>query len=700
MVGKTPSITLPEGKKDCEEALKGLLATSEPLQASKTVSWWVTYWYLRGVRDFVSMNYTTGEVKIAYHDKTGHLNFRYEEVLQKVQTELGRLLGIDNRPKANRKQHSLDSVRKTSAAQVLLDSIITATSATEAKLDILIPLLLYGTVGLTSWTPKKKGKADEGPAMPYLQVVAPWELLPIPAEPLCASELKGMHRKRWVTTDWLKEMGIEVEITPDMDVRRSKVGAAPSIDSRPNANSPAPVSLSRVTSASDNDKTTKTYVKLLETWIRSESGHLARYVTSVSGKIVNDLKEEDLVDEETGNLPPFPVAVIKYFDVGGFYGRAFVEPLISVNQEVETMLQALFVNVQELDLLGFLAIPTNSGLDETDFEVTGRPKVVRYEVDYAAPEQKPFTLGPSNAGTLPWKVAEVGIGLMDRLSGHSELLKGDAPGRVDSASALGFMFETSNIPIGGPSTSIALAFGKVFSSMLWQARKNWDAEYALHLTALDNSMAGINVDPATGGVSLDKKGIPDPEDVDITVMSVFPASPEQQKSELKEMLKLGIIDPRDFRIQARRQGLGMPVGNEIEWAAYQRAVLENLVLFGDGEEPGEIQTTDMDPHDIHLWTLDAFMQRPEFRMASEAIRRAFRAHRMAHMEGKGTYPGEMGYPEDEAEIADGGGVPQSGGMPGMPPEIAEMMQSMGGGDEAAAAQMMGGGGPPSEGPPA
>ena len=75
----------------------------------------------------------------------------------------------------------------------------------------------------------------------------------------------------------------------------------------------------------------------------------------------------------------------------------------------------------------------------------------------------------------------------------------------------------------------------------------------------------------------------------------------------------------------------------------------NLVLFNDGQTAGQITVTDRDMHAVHLMVLDAFMARPEFFLASEAVRTAFVKHREEHLAGMGAFPNEMPYAEEGAE---------------------------------------------------
>ena len=144
-------------------------------------------------------------------------------------------------------------------------------------------------------------------------------------------------------------------------------------------------------------------------------------------------------------------------------------------------------------------------------------------------------------------------------------------------------------------------------------------------------------------------------------------SKEQQKMELKESLDGGRITLTEYNIMARKQSLDLPVGNEQEWQNYRRAMLENIMLFGDGEKPGEVTVDGKDMHHIHLLVLNPFMARPEFFLASPEVRIQFGEHHAEHMAGLGVTPEGLPIMDEAAEQsvmqmegqAGGGG----GGMP-------------------------------------
>jgi len=258
-------------------------------------------------------------------------------------------------------------------------------------------------------------------------------------------------------------------------------------------------------------------------------------------------------------------------------------------------------------------------------------------------------------------------GLNDRIANQpTEMLGGGAPGRVDSSAGLGFLYEVSSIPLTPTAKNVADAVAGVYRSMLGIIKDMWSDQKVVSVSNLDDSLAGIVLDAGTGTLSLSKNAIPEPDEISLTVASEVPVSKEQQKAELKEAFADKRITLDEFNFAVRKKGLDIPVGGEVEWQNYRRAMYENIILFGDGETPGKVIITERDLHRIHLQVLDAFMARPEFYAASQQVREAFVQHRDEHYMGMGNYPDQLPMPEEIAEASMAGPQGMAPGAEPMP----------------------------------
>jgi hypothetical protein len=205
----------------------------------------------------------------------------------------------------------------------------------------------------------------------------------------------------------------------------------------------------------------------------------------------------------------------------------------------------------------------------------------------------------------------------------------------------------------------------VYRSLLRILKDTWTDQKVVDVSSLDDSLAGIVLDAEAGTLSLSQNAIPMPEEVTITIASEVPISRAMQKAELKEALKEGRITQDEFNWTVRKQGLDIPVGDEIGWQNYRRAMLENILLFGDGDRPGKVIVSPNDLHRIHVQVLQAFMARPEFFSSAGAVRDAFDEHLQEHKGQMGVFPDALPYPEDIA-----------GAMMGQPPQGGQMPPAM------------------------
>jgi hypothetical protein len=380
-----------------------------------------------------------------------------------------------------------------------------------------------------------------------------------------------------------------------------------------------------------------------EVWTKTPDKYWDEYILYAGGKIISRVSH-------AGEKRQFPPQALSDVDVCNFWGKAYVDTLIPLNEEMEDAIARSFQNVKDMDLYGILMQPTTTGANLRIIRGKDGVKQAAYEPDPVAPDHKPFNIAPANTGTLPVEMTKLGADLQSRVANQPRaLMGGDAPGRVDSSSGLGFLYETSNVPISPTAKVLAEGFTNCYRAILDEARLKWPDSKVIDLTHLDDAVAGIQIDPTTGKLNLTENSIPHPDEIIVSVASAVPRSKEQRKMEVKEALEKQIITLTEYNIAVRKEALDLPVGNEIEWQNYRRAILENLLLFNDGKTPGQVTYNERDLHEVHLMVLDAFMARPEFYLASPQVRTKFVQHRREHMAGTGAYPEGLGYPEENAE---------------------------------------------------
>ena len=636
-----------------------LIAKGKSRRNPVATNWLINHYYMMGLRNFTNINYGAGSLNVSYMDESGVLKFKYEEILAKYQAQLGRLLSINLAPAVSRKGVSLDGLRKASTAQVVLDTAFPEDKVKKLGLNLFPPLLRYGTVGLGLWV---DGEDSVG-----IDTIMPWELIPIPVDISTPSDVRGIARVRWVPTSWVQNLAI----TPSKNSKAYKgmndfkvpVGDLPP-DVRNSFQGEASMSygwggffLRESDSQVDrqwkggNSKVDKTHmdvVQLTEVWLETSDSYLSEYLVFVGTDAFKQLYRKN----HSTRKYHMPVRIARDTVVGGFWGRSFVDQLIPLNQEIEYALSSVFQAVADFDLYGLMMWPTTIGTPPEAQRGRDGIKYIRYEQDYTAANEKPFAIQPTKMQKPQIDAVQMASTLMDKISNQpGDIMRGDAPGRVDSASALGFLHETSGIPLSPTAKNTAEAVSGIYRAMLGVVGDLWRTGKVIDVTMLDDSLAGIVLDSETGQLSLGENSIPSPDEIILNVASEVPISKEQQKLELKEALKEQRITLNEYNFKIRKQGLNLPVGDEVSWQNYRRAMLENIILFGDGETNKAVTYSPQDMHLVHKDVMESFMARPEFYAASIKIQDDFKAHLEMHVvDGLGGLPEGMPQPDEAAEL--------------------------------------------------
>lgn len=638
-------LILPKDNGQCAEVLVRVIDAAERERSIHAVDWFLCHHYLNGARDFTGADYLRGTLDVNWVNQEGFLKFRYEDLVSKFQTELGRLMRMDLSPDVGRRNVGIEDMRNATVAQIALNEAMPAVAVENLKAQILPPLLKYGLVGLAEWV---------GPTTAGIDVIMPWELASIPPRPLEGAEIRGLARIRKVPLEWIKALPILVGTRHDWTQVAVEVSDAGTV-SQPGGDRfstftgsintsalgrPGPEQMGGMTGKKDQTKID--VAKLVEVWTYKDDGHLKEYILLAGGKILYRKSYDDV------RVWP-PIQVITAIPTAGLYCRSFVSINMPMNREIEYTMGQLLQNVQDMDAYGILAIPTTLGINTEAMRAADGSKRLLYAPDYTAPEAKPFSIPPANSGPMPINALKAAVELGDKIANQpAELLSGGVPGRVDSDAAIGTLHEMSTIPLTPTVVSVAQGVAKAYAALLGLLPMAWPTGKMVEIAMLDDAMAGISIDVSSGTTRLGAGGnsLPGPDDVRIGIRSMYPVSKERQKAELRQSLADGVVDKLDFIVTVRRLNLDIPVGGEQEWQNWRRAVLNDIVLFGDGITPGEVTVNEFDLHEVHLRVLLNFVARPEYYAASEPVRKKFTDLIRARRGAMGQYPDQLPYPEE------------------------------------------------------
>lgn len=627
----------------------------------RRVEWYVNYWYLQGVRKFYVESWKTGSVRKGYETSEGKYVFKLEEVLDAYARELGHIMKINTLPFCEPKTKlSLDAMRDAAMAQVYLDNIVAPLKNEEIKRSVAENACLYGTCGLTSYSTLDATLHSDT----LIETVPAWQLCPVPVRGMRLEDGRAKVRFRKVPYNRLREEQADVLKFPSKDSAKNadarlqlqwvRIGdkaddedisgeGGVAIGSRP------PDDSDRLWST-DGDSDSEPFVELIEYWEPDAMGRLVRTCTVLGRYTARDNTFETI---EPKKRPRDPMGIIRHTPTGGFYARPYITPLVFLNSEWEAMLARQFKNVKQQSTLPITLLPANQGIQREHLIGSEDPKVVFFERDYTGEKLQVEQIQPVNSGDIPGRTAAMAGQLMDRKSQNSPMLRGEMPGRADSAPALGMLYETMNISKNTLLSSIDAAYSQVYEAILSQGPSLLPFKDRLFLTTVDDNIAGLVIDQATSSIKLDTKSvIPSPDDVSVRIKERAPKPTEARKQELMLGLKMGVIDKYEAIWINYIEGLGLPWGNEEIIDGIKACMWRNIIQFGDGIVPQDLSpgiNELVDDHRLQINRMLKFMKRPTFLLgASQAVRDAFEMRLEDHQAAIGQFhdnlvtPGEAG----------------------------------------------------------
>ena len=662
-------IALPTDRATLAQAVKSMFVRGDAIRRTRLPEWIINAAFLQGVRDFNAIDYTTGQVRYRYVNQNGKLRFRNEEILRDLQVEMGRFLGIDVRPSVKMLGWGLDRLRAAAVGQVILDHAASEAVLSRIRVPFMESLLVYGCCGISGWVQNAGALSGRS----TLEVVPPWELMPIPYNASSPATAQGLIRTRMVPLEAIRRSELLGEklkgkTNQDLEVREVEWGEMETASG--SMGSPAGDVLGTIAggyhasmgevfddaAAAGKHKEGKEVVRLIEVWLHGPEGKVTRYIVMV-GKVI--LRDDDF--EKDGMTVYLPIGMARYYQ-HGFWGRSYAGPLVPFTSETEKALEAVFQGLRDMDAMGIMGLPMSLGLTPKTFRIGGKPRRFFYQVDPLDRMIQPLHFAPKPIGPFAKHGMDITREFTSKVAGQSPLLSGEAPGRADSAAAFGFLLETSNVGIEAPGNSIADAWTMVYTAMLAASKFRLTKQDLTRVLTLDTMPVGVVLDK-TGKFAIDKNPIPDPETVSINIKSRTPPSKAQRAMQLREMLITQIITPEQYRLVVYREGLDLPVANEAEYQAWRKARLNIRTLFNDGKTPAAdlvAVDTEADIIQIHLDELQAFMASPEYSLASAAVKDAFLAFKDQFLAAIAKFPGPMPTPDEVADM----GPPGPSGPPG------------------------------------
>lgn len=699
-------LALPKDRKELAECLKSALTDSRMVRNQASVEWQIAHAYLRGERGFWVYNQKLGDVRIGFENDQSEWEFRHEQILREYRTEFGRLMKMDLNPTVKGVGFGLSALRRGAMGQATVDYMKGGVGMEAVKSRFVQALLIFGTAGLNHY----RGDGRTIAQRTCVEVVSPFEILGVPARTVTLEDVRAWVRERWVTLEWLLERrkgrgdeeGLALGDSEErLGVQEQPFGVFPALGGVRMGSSSQGLSLMGVWEKRWRQNVSKARTQsggglkkskdknqkwvLLEEWfLLGDKQDVVRSILKAGDVIAGDIDfleegaEEEALEGEEGaeameaQPVPLPLGVGRYTPTGTVYGRGFVGQQMSQNAETEALLSSVYQNVRDMDHFGLTVVRASSGIRLSDVKKPERRKVLVAETDPVYPQADPVQhFAPFNSGDFPGKVAQMAMQSQRELSGQGEMYQAGTPGRVDSAAALGFLYETGNVGMVATGSEMAEAFVTLYKSMLRAAKNEARDSFVFPLPDVDERFIGLALEmgPKGAEVRVGKNPVPDLWDVVVDVRDRSPVSRERRRQEALQMLEIGLMDPVQFEILNFKEQFEFPIHSQVNWETYRRTVFQAILLFGDGETPGEYRINEKaDRPDVMLPILERVMVSLEFFYANAAVRAAFEQWKddLLGVSGR-RVPEALPPPDVMGEVlkAAGAGKPGGPGMGGM-----------------------------------
>jgi hypothetical protein len=612
---------LPKDPQKLCRILDNHVQREETRMAYRRLTWLVAWYYINGARRFDVFNPETGALNAHFVDTEGNMEFQSGELLSVTDRTVGRLKEIDLWPKVVRSDNSLDAVRERSVMQVLLDAAIDPGALDTAISKYVHLYVLLGSCGITAQTfnsPARGLSTD-------FEVIHPKELFPYPSYGTDFSKVGGLVRQRVVPYEWLKaRFGRRIERNRDkMEIYEAPVGSVAAVESDETTEG-AGATGGRTRwnfeegAGGPTDKDISMQIsRIRELWVTGPGTLCSEYVLVSGDYLINHGDYE--------NIEAYcPIGIRTFIDTGTFHGSGLFDLLFSSVRELERLLKSLYNNIRDIDEYGFLVLPHGGFNHDTLFKDVGEKlKVAYYEPDYTGADVKPFMVTPYNAGDAPGKVAGLAKAMLEGISPIKDL--SEEKGRIDSAAGLQFLDEQIGRFMTNATNNLRGAFSDMYRGLASDVlHRVAESPNPVPVGKLNVELAGAVIDPETQRVSFQENPLPTVGRLDFGVRGRTVQSQTAKLERAMDMVEKKVADPLKMILYFLKEGMEPPMYIDEEKAAYDTIVRNILLLFGNGQNPGQVIVT---PHNVmpqlQLRVLGAFMNSPVLGLATPEVQNSF-----------------------------------------------------------------------------
>lgn len=650
------TIRLTTNKKALANIIRQHGTRSDNIAMYRRTSWLLAWYYLNGFRRFDVYDPTSCSLRPHLLDEEGNMEFQSQELLYAINQVAGRIESMDCRPSVGHQGTSLEGQRNRAIAQILCDAVVSVDQLRRLQSEFSYLFSCLGFAGLT-------GHMVDHPTIGLtsdIEVIHPRELSPFPVLGQDHTKARGILRSRWVSLDHLEDTYGRRTISAKRDgLEWYEIQAGEAFDNRFESPQPSITYLTGTTglSAGGGDKGGLGIALVRELWLTGPQNTVTRYVCACGDTILQD-------DDLAGLEVYCPIGYARFMNNGSFHGAGMFDLLFSQHRMLEKLQKNLYNNIIDIDRYGILVLPQGEINQNQLLRDVGRGlRVMFHQPDPIAEGFSPFPITPFNSGDVPGRVAAFAREALRAVNPIQDIIQ--EKGRVDSASGLQFLEEQMTRALTSPTNGVVSAFSSLYKSITQKsAAMLAAAPRPIPVGSLTLDLAGAVIDPKTGTVDFRSNPLPSVSRLSFSVAAVSPKNTLARKQEAVDLWDKRIeTDPVAFRLFAIKEGLDFAMWSDEERAAYEMGIRAILVLYGDGETPGQLILT---PHttrpEIVSRLASAFLCSPAMMHASVEVVNAMKMFRDTLLSFMGlTLPAAIPNPDDAALLS--GGVAPPPGAP-------------------------------------
>jgi len=582
-------------------------------------------YYAAGYRVFDQINPHTGHIVARFTETEDdkHMHPLGEgQLLYQVQQIMGFLGSMDTTPVATASIKTLDSIRQQGAANAILGSTYRPQSLEQVntELDYNFAYLGFGCLAVSVEDHPSLGMYNE------LEVVHPFEVLPLPFLRIGQTNPLGVTRRRLITRESL------VEVYDKRTVKRLEDDKSHAMHDLEAGDPMDFLDLSGTSlanfgqvysmgSGAPFDNKVRVF-EVAETWTYGPLNTVDRMLVTC-GDV--PLEDRDLSQTESY----CPLVYRRCYENGTFWGAGHFTMAFGATRRAELLRKAVFRTLLNQESWPVLLLPHGTVNDRTALGKFSGSKLryLKYTTDMALDRPpSPMAIQPLGANASTVQIAQFLEATAQTVNPVPDLAQDK--GRIDSAAAIQFLDQEQKRPI------TALLNRK--RQLLGEAARV-SAQRAVDLLMQDPRMIavpklsldliGTVIDPETKKIGFEDNPLPNIGRLTFTIMEGQPSGGLGAKLESMQLVGSGMQSPDQFKLFCVKNDIDLAMDLGDVRQAYDNAVENILFLYNDGMQPQQVLiNTNSLRADIELMVLDPFLASREFLQSSTDVQGALLAY--------------------------------------------------------------------------